>query len=136
MRPSFHIHLLAKRAEIVLEIVNFPSSIGLRVLRLMAEAARVTCAGLLPRRRIDAEFKPFAVDVGRERLHIRKLGVRVNDPVCIALALPGVVDVHVYVTSVAHAGAYHLVGRGAHIGVCHFASKVIPAIPTHRWRGC
>src|SRR5271170_4810154 len=76
------------------------------------------------------------MDVIAEALHVRKTTVRMEDTLCVALALPCVIDVDIDVAGIAHAGVHEHVGSGADVRVSHMRSKMVPAVPAHgRCRG-
>src|SRR5215469_3200291 len=101
-RRGRRLHLLAKAAQIVLQVVDSPRSIRLRVLFLVSEAPFELRAGLRAGRGINSKLETFAMDVVRQRLHIRKFAVSLDDSLCITLSLPGVVDVDVDVSGITH----------------------------------
>ena len=75
------------------------------------------------------------MDVVGESLHVGKFAVGVDDALRVALTLPGVVNVDVDVSGVAHAAGDHGIGGGAHIGIVDLAGEVVPAVPSHGRRG-
>ena len=97
----------------------------------MPVAADVSAAGLGARRGIDPDLESLRVDVVGQRLHVRKLAIGVEHSLRVAFTLPGVVDVDVDVSGVAHAAGDQSVGRGAHIGISHLGREVVPAVPAH-----
>ena len=119
-------------APVVLEVVDPPFRIGLRVLLLMAVTARVAAAGHRPGRGVDAQFQSPAVHVIRERLHVGKLGIGNDVAVGIASAFPGVVDVDEDVARRGHAVAHHRVRGFTHDGVVDLVTEMVPAVPAHR----
>ena len=97
----------------------------------MAVAAFVTLAGIGSGTGIQAELQTFAVNIIRERLHIRKFAVRVKIALRIALAFPGVVDGDVDVTGVAHPVCGDRVGHSADDFIADAPVKLVPTVPTH-----
>ena len=99
-------------APVVLEIVDAPLRIGLRVLEFVAAAAGPAAAGLPARIRIDAQLQALRVHVVGQRFHAggKVLGVRVDETFRVAFAVPAVVDVHVQVAGVFHAARDHGIG--------------------------
>jgi hypothetical protein len=71
------------------------------------------------------------VDVVGEGLHVGEFVVSVDDALRVAVALPGVVDVDVYVASVAHTGGDEEIGRGADVLICDLTGEEVPAVPAH-----
>ena len=53
------LHLSTQTAKVVLQIIDTPLGIGLRILLLMSQAALVACASLISRRRVDAQLEPL-----------------------------------------------------------------------------
>jgi len=129
----FH-HGRDEAAEVVLEVVDTPGGIEIGVLLLMAERGLVTAAGLGAGGGVNADFEALGVDVVGEGLHVRELGVGVQDAAGVALALPGVVDVDVDVAGVFHAGGDDLVGGVADVFVSDAFREVIPTVPSHGGR--
>ena len=127
-------HLLDEAARVVLQVVDAPLGVELGVLLLVIVRGLKTGAGLRSRRGIDANLQPFGVDIIRQRFHVGELRIRVQHSVRDALTLPGVVDIHVDVARVFHAGGDELVGGGADVLVAHLSGKEVPAVPAHRRR--
>ena len=71
-----------------------------------------------------------------QRLHVGKLRVCVQHAVGVALALPGVVDVYVDVTSVFHSSGDELIGGRANVLVGDAAGEEVPTVPAHRRSQC
>jgi len=59
------------------------------------------------------------------------LGVGLNVAVGVALALPAIVNVHVLVAGVLHAGLHHGIGGLSDQALVDFAGKFVPAVPAH-----
>ena len=129
-----HHHVADKTAQVVLQVVDTPGSVKLRVLLLMAVRSFVAGAGLGSRRRVDANLEPLGMDIIGQGLHVGKLVVRVQYAVGVALAFPRVVNVHVDVSSVLHPGGDNLVGGSANVLVGHLPGEVIPTVPAHGGR--
>ena len=62
------LHAVLKRAQVVLEEVDTPGGVGLRVLRFVAEAAFITRAGLRAGRGVDAELEALGSGCSRREL--------------------------------------------------------------------
>ena len=102
-------------APVVLEVVDAPRGVALRVLRLVVLRARPPGAGLRPRVGVDPELEALRVDVVGERLHPRREALRVDHDRAVggAAHLPAVVDDDVLVAGGLHAARDERVGRAA-----------------------
>ena len=100
-------------APVVLQVVDAPRGVALRVLRLVVRRARPPGAGLRARVGVDAELEALRVDVVGERLHARREPLRVGHDRAVGVAahLPAVVDHDVLVAGVLHAARDQRVGR-------------------------
>ena len=116
-------HHLAEAAQIVLQIINSPVGVGLRVLFFVIVAAFKSGASFWSGRRINSQLQSFAVNVIGERFHVGKFFVGLDDALRVAFAFPGVIYIDVNVSGVAHAGGDHRVGLRADSGVVNFATK-------------
>ena len=74
------------------------------------------------------------MNVVGERFHVGELVVGADIAFLVACALPGVIDVHVHITGVAHAVSGHGIGNFPHSLVVNLAMKVVPAVTSHRRR--
>ncbi len=72
------------------------------------------------------------MNVVGESFHVGKALVGMQFAVRIALALPRIVDIHVQIARLAHAGADQQVRRRPDIRSGHALGKMVPAIPAHR----
>ena len=135
---SLLLHILAEAAEVVFEIVEAPVRIGLGVLRFVTQAACVLGTSLRTGPGVDANLEALGVNVVGQRLHVGEFAIGVDVALSITLTLPGVVNVHVDVPGVFHAGGHHGIGGGADIRIVHLAGKEVPAVPAHgrRRRQC
>ena len=134
-------------AIVVFEQIHTPRSVGLRVLRLVAEAshehgrfrrlavepfarARVGC-------RIDAELEPLVVHVAGEPCDARgkPRGVPANGAGGIPAVHPAIVDVHVLVADVLHPAADQSIGGGFDARFVDVARERVPRVPAHGRRG-
>ena len=106
-----HLHLCGA-APVVLQVIESPFGIRLRVLFLVLKASLVTGAGLGPGEEYIRFSNPWCAR-SRRALSCRGICCSVNIPVDVAFAFPGVVDVDVNVSGILHAGG-HLVGGFAH----------------------
>src|ERR1700734_1343752 len=97
----------------------------------MAVAAFETGASLRTGRRIDSEFPASAMNIIRERLHVRKLLVRMDDPLCVAFTLPCVIDIDIHISGLSQAAAHHGIRLGAYDRVADLVREMIPTVPTH-----
>src|SRR5260370_28133490 len=68
----------------------------------------------------------------RESLHVRKPPISVNHSSSVLLALPGVVDIDMYISDIPHAARNQGIRCGTHIGLCHLIGKMIPTVPAHK----
>ena len=68
-----------------------------------------------------------------KRLHIGEFFIWVEYALRVAFTLPGVVDVHVDVASIAHSGGNECIGCIANCFVIHFFGEIVPTVPSH-WR--
>src|SRR5208282_794575 len=105
------------------------------VLFLVLIAALVARAGFRPRRGVDADLQASPVNEFRERFDVSELLVRPDATLCIACALPAVIDVDVDVAGLFHAVRGDGVCRAAHVRCGHLAGEVIPTVPAHGGRG-
>src|SRR6185437_9627817 len=115
------------------KIIDAPLSVGVCILLFMTIAALVSPTGLRTGRGIDPKLQPFRVHIIGQGLHIRKLAIGMYIPLRIALAFPGVIDIHIDVSGISHPARDHSVCRCANIGVIYLLSEMIPAVPAH-WR--
>nr|GFC74764.1 hypothetical protein [Tanacetum cinerariifolium] len=120
-------------APVVLEVVDAPTGVLLGILKLVAPAAGPPAARLRARIGVDAKLEAFAVDVIGQRLHTRRkaLGIGLNEALCIALAVPAVVDVDVGVAGVLHAASHHGISHFLNQFLIDVAGKLVPAVPAH-----
>ena len=101
-------------AVVIFEVVNTPLRKGLRVVKFVLKAARVSATGVSTRARINAEFQPFGVNIIRDCLNaVRKLIAIGNEPAVRAALLfaPAVVDYDVFITRLAQTLRF-IRGRG------------------------
>ncbi len=124
-------HHVAQAAQVVLQIVDAPVGICLSVLFFMAIAALIFCAGLGTRGGVNSQLQSFSVNVVGQGLHVRKLAIGMKNALGVALTLPGVVNVDVNITGVAHSAGDHSVGLCTHCGVVNFVAEMVPAVPAH-----
>src|SRR5207249_3390275 len=126
---------LTVRAPVVLQIVEAPLRVRLRVLFLVLIAAGVhALTRERPGGRIQANLQTLAVDVISEPFHVWKLLVRGDLAVRIARPLPGIVDVDELIALTRETGAHHGVGRGAHFVRVDRAAPDVPRVPAERRR--
>ncbi len=120
-----------RAAPVILQVIESPVNVLLRILRLVSVTAFVTGASLRTRRRINSDFQSLSMNVIHESLHVGEFLIGPDPAPLIASALPAIIDVDVGVASVLHAIAGDGIGSRAHIIGGHFAGKMIPTIPTH-----
>ena len=118
-------------AQVVLQVVNAPGSIGFGILHFVAETAFIHGAGLWSGRRVDTNLQSLGMHVIREGLHVGKLPVGDDISFRVPFILPGVINIDIDVSQLAHAGGHHGIGHGADRGVIDFAREFVPAVPTH-----
>ena len=126
---------LAVRAPVVLQVVEAPLRVRLRVLFLVLVAAGVDAlARERPGRRVETDLQSLAVDVVSEPFHVRKLLVRRDLAVRVARPLPRIVDVDELIALRRETGAHHGVGRRAHFFCIDRAAPDVPRVPAERRR--
>src|SRR5690242_11798423 len=96
----------------------------------------ISSAGFGSGRRIYPKLEAFRMNISCQRLHIRKPAVRMNVARRIALSLPAVVNVDVFISSCLHSVARHGICLGADNGVAHLTREMIPTVPAHGRRLC
>src|SRR5258708_4294319 len=119
------------RVPVVLQIIDSPGSPRARILFFMAVAGLETGASLAARSGINADLEAFRMHIISKRFHVRELLVGLYVSILVALGLPGVVDVDIDVTGIAHAAGCHCVGDLAHGFVVDSSSEFVPTVPTH-----
>src|SRR5215472_13433324 len=125
---------VAGATPVVLEVIDAPFSVGFCVLGFVAVAAFITGAGVRTGRGVDAELQSLGGNIVGERLHVGELLVAMNNAFGVAVALPGVVDVEVDVSGIAHTAGDEGIGHFADRLVVNLAREEIPAVPAHRGR--
>ena len=100
-------------APVVFQIVDAPLGVGECVLVFVATAAGVAGAGGVAGVGVDADLQAFGVDIIGQGFHAggEAFFIDLNLAVFVALAVPAVVDVDVFVARVFHAGCDHSVGH-------------------------
>ena len=101
----------------------------------MSVAAFISRTRLWAGRRINADLQALCVNVIHQSLHIAKFLVGLDSSLLIANAFPTVIYIYVNIASILHAVAGNCIGGRSNISGRNFASKMIPAIPSHR-RSC
>ncbi len=97
---------------------------------IVGGAAHVAGVGRDPRSRVDADLQSQGVDLVGEALEVGKLLVRLDRVVgAAALALPGVVDVHVAPAVLDEARLHHRAGGRAHLRGVDEGTAGVPAVP-------
>src|SRR6185437_4573707 len=86
--------------------------------------------------RVYAELESLAVHVVREGRNAMRAarGVRDDGSVSGARHLPAVIDHNVLVSGIAHSIRSHRVSRFTNQRFADVATKMVPAVPSHRWR--
>src|ERR1051326_3407633 len=127
--------LRARRAPVVLQIINTPRRILSRVLKFITAASRTLLAGERARVGVDAKLQTFRMNVISERFHARRKSLRIGEYVSLRVAtdLPTVVDHEVNITGVAHAARDHRIGHLLDELLTDVATKLVPTVPAH-WR--
>src|SRR4029078_6962006 len=120
-------------APVVLQIVDVPLRVTLRILILAAATARVAAARLGARIRVDAQPEPLGMDVISQGFDARGELLRVGPDKSLAVAfpLPAIIDVYVLIAASLHSIGRHGVSRCADDLLVDVASELIPAVPPH-----
>ena len=100
----------------------------------MAVAAFESRAALRSGRGVDSQLQAVLVEIVGEPLHVRKLFIRMKGAVRVARALPAVVDVHIHVAGIAHAGLDQGVGDVADGAIVDRGLEMVPGAESHGWR--
>src|SRR5262249_7000576 len=120
---------------VVFQIIHAPSRVLERILIFMSLAPWPSCARFLSCVRIQSEFQTFCMNVIRERFHSGRESLRIRDDesVSVAAHLPAIVNYDVLVTRVLHLARNHCIRHGLDHLFADVATKLVPAVPAHRW---
>ena len=131
--------LAGPAARVVLQMVDAPRGEQLRVLALVAAAARVPGTRLDPGAGVDAQLQAALVHgVGEEPdppWELVGVVLEVVEEARSAHPLPAVIEHHVLPADIAHAAVDHGVGRREDPALVDVGAVHVPAVPPHRRGG-